>query len=199
MPGPLLVAVIEQTALQGMRAVVGLIAGHALLELVIVLMLVAGLHTVIGRAKVRGTIAVLGGAALVYMGVDMIRNATSLNVDLTRSASAAASWPKLLLLGATISAANPYFTGWWATIGAGQLAQMAPRTVREYACFYLGHETSDYVWYIFVGLLIITGRRWLNGPVYHGLILFCAAAIVLIGVWFLCSGIGLLRPKRKEA
>lgn len=65
MPGPLLVATIGQTTVQGFRAVIGLITGHAILELVIVGLLVGGLHAVINRPRVRGGIGLVGGAALL--------------------------------------------------------------------------------------------------------------------------------------
>jgi threonine/homoserine/homoserine lactone efflux protein len=193
MPGPLLVSVIEQTTVQGFRAVVGLIAGHALLELVIVALLVLGLQRVLQRSRVRGAIGLIGGTALVYMGVDMLRSVGHVSLDLNMMAHAAFSWPQLIAFGALISIANPYFTGWWATIGMGQLAQMAPRTVTEYGAFYVGHELSDFTWYAFVGLLIVTGRRWLTDGIFHGLIIICAGIIVALGLMFLASGVKFLR------
>ena len=188
MPGPFLVAVIQQTAIQGFHAVIALVAGHALLELVTLGFLMLGLQAVIARPRVRGAIGLVGGAALVYMGIDMMRSAAGLRLNLDAAGGAVYSWPKLMLLGAAVCAANPYFTGWWATVGAGQLAHMAPRTAGEYMSFYLGHEASDLAWYSVVGLLVITGRRWLTDGVYRGLIIACAAILVLIGIRFLVTG-----------
>lgn len=190
MPGPLLVVTIGQTAAQGFRAVIGLMTGHALIELLIVALLMAGLRAAVQRPRVRGTIGLVGGAALLWMAWDMLTSAHVTTLELNAEADAAYSWPKLLLWGAAISMANPYFTGWWATIGAGQLAHIAPRTAVEYLSFYLGHETSDFAWYSVVGLAIITGRGWLlaNTGVYHGLIYTCGAIIGLLGLWFVWAG-----------
>lgn len=200
MPGPLLVATIGQTTVQGFRAVIGLITGHAILELVIVALLVGGLQAVISRPRVRGAIGLVGGAALLWMGWDMLAHAADTSIQ-TQAHQSAYSWAQLLIWGAGLCAANPYFTGWWATIGAGQLAHMAPRTVSEYLAFYLGHEASDYVWYSLVGLLIITGKEFLlqNQALYHGLIVACGIVILLLGLWFVYTGITFVAGKKTSA
>lgn len=189
MPGPLLVAVIQQTAIQGFHAAMALVAGHALLELAVVALLVLGFRRVVARPRVRGAIGVIGGIALIYMGADMIRSAAGIRLGLEVEGAAALSVPALLLLGAAVCAANPYFTGWWATVGAGQIAHMAPRTPVQYLSFYLGHEASDFAWYSLVALLVVTGRRWLTDGIYRTMIAVCALALFGIGLWFLVTGI----------
>ena len=189
MPGPLLVAVIGQTTAQGFRAVIGLITGHALLELVTVILLVLGLQAILARPRVRGVIGLVGGAMLAWMGVTMLRDAYGLDLNLSAGAANAWPWWQLLLGGAAVCASNPYFIGWWATVGSGQLAHMAPRTVTEYAAIYLGHEASDYTWYAVVGLIIVTGRGWLSAGAYHAMIYACGAMLAVLGIWFIVTGL----------
>jgi len=188
MPGPLLVMNIQQSTIQGLIAPIGLITGHALLELVTVALLVAGLGAVLRRPRVRGSVGLVGGAALVYMAVDMLRSAGGLSLDLDQSAQVAYPFWQLMVFGAAVCAANPYFLGWWAAVGMGQLAHMAPRSLSEYVAFYLGHEASDYVWYTIVGILIVTGRHLLTEGLYRGLIYVCGAIIGLLGLWFIYTG-----------
>jgi threonine/homoserine/homoserine lactone efflux protein len=189
MPGPLLVAVIGQTTAQGFRAVLGLITGHALLELVTVVLLVLGLQAVLARPRVRGAIGLVGGAMLLWMGVTMLRDAYSVDLKLAAGADSAWPWWQLLVGGAAVCASNPYFIGWWATVGSGQLAHMAPKTVLEYAAFYLGHEASDYTWYAIVGVIIVTGRSWLSAGAYHAMIFACGAMLAALGAWFIVTGV----------
>lgn len=189
MPGPLLVAAIALTASQGYRAVAGLIAGHFILEIFIVSLLVVGLQSVIQRPRVRGVIGVVGGGALIYMGVDMLRHLSAFHFAYEAAgAGGTYSWLKLIMLGIGISAANPYFTGWWATIGAGQLVHMAPRSLTEYAAFLIGHEGSDVGWYFLVAFAVIHGEKLLSDPVYRGLIGLCAVLIAILGLRFLVVG-----------
>lgn len=195
MPGSLLAAVIEKTTRQGLIAVTGLMTGHALLEILIVALLALGLHPILGRPRVRAAIGLVGGAALLYMGLDMVRHAWGSSLNLAAQDAAADSLPLLLLQGALISLLNPYFIGWWATVGAGQIAHMAPKKPSEYLVFYLGHEAADFTWYGLVGILIITSRRWLTDAAYRTLILVCSALILALALRFLWTGWRLLRAR----
>lgn len=201
MPGPFLAMTIGQVGAVGFMAAVWLLLGHAALELLLLVLLVAGLRVVLARAKVRGAIALIGGAALFYMGVDMIRNAAGVQIGMSGAVAAPAG--ELVLLGALISLANPYFTGWWATIGVGQLAHTCPQNNREYLAFYVGHELSDVAWYSFVAVLVVLAQQWLEGAWYHWLIALCGGAIALLALWFLYNGIMLVfnirRPDGKLA
>ena len=187
MPGPLLALVIGQTSAQGFVAVPALMLGHALLELVTVLLIIGGLQVVLQRRAVRGVIGLVGGAALVWMGVDMIRQASQVALDLGAT-EAAFGWGKLIVAGAAVCAANPYFIGWWATIGASGLAHLAPQTPGEYLTFYLAHELSDFAWYTVVGLVIISSKLLLQPSVYRILVLTCGVIIVALAAWFIYTG-----------
>ncbi len=188
MPGPMLVLVIGQTGAQGMGAVWAIVAGHAALEIVTVLLLIAGLRRVLQRPALRGGIGLIGGAFLACMGIDMMLHAHAASLDFGAGGEVV-SWLRLALAGAFVCAVNPYFVGWWATIGTGQLAHAAPCTIGEYITFYLGHELSDFVWYAFVGLIVVTGATWLSGATYMWMILVCGAALVLLSLWFIWTGV----------
>jgi len=189
MPGPMLVLVIGQVgAHQSMMPVLAIVVGHALLEIVTVILLMAGLRRVIQRPAIRGAIGLIGGAFLAYMGATMMLDAQSVTVDFG-AVDAGMPWLQLVLAGAFVCAVNPYFVGWWATIGTGQLAHAAPCNAWEYMAFYLGHELSDLVWYAIVGLIIVTGATWLSASVYMWLILVCGAALVLLSLWFIWTGV----------
>jgi threonine/homoserine/homoserine lactone efflux protein len=189
MPGPMLVLTIGQVgAYQSMDPVWAIVGGHALLEIVTVVLLMVGMREIIQRPKVRGAIGLVGGAFLAYMGVDMMIHAgdASLNLGAT---GAGMPWLELVLAGAAVCIVNPYFVGWWATIGTGQLAHAAPCNLTEYSSFYLGHELSDLVWYAIVGLIVVTGATWLSPTVYMWLITVCGAALILLSLWFIWTGV----------
>ncbi len=189
MPGPMLVLTIGQVgAYQSMDPVWAIVAGHALLEIVTVVLLMVGMRKVIQRPNVRGAIGLVGGAFLAYMGIDMMRHAGDVTLNLD-AANPEMSWLQLMLAGAAVCVVNPYFVGWWATIGTGQLAHTAPCNMTEYISFYLGHELSDFVWYAIVGLIIVTGATWLSPTVYMWLITVCGAALILLSLWFLWTGV----------
>ena len=189
MPGPMLVLTIGQVgAYQSMDPVWAIVGGHALLEIITVVLLMAGMRQVIQRPNVRGAIGLVGGAFLAYMGADMMLHANDVTLNLG-AARAGMPWLELVLAGAAVCIVNPYFIGWWATIGTGQLAHAAPCNMTEYISFYLGHELSDFVWFAIIGLIIVTGATWLSPTVYMWLILVCGAALVLLSLWFIWTGV----------
>ncbi|MCE5228442.1 LysE family transporter [bacterium] len=198
MPGPFLVKVIEQTPLQGFSVPMVMMTGHALLEFIIVVLLVMGLRPLIARTGVRAFIGLVGGVALLYMACDMIRAGWGITLALEGKGSMVYSWPQLMLLGAGVSIVNPYFTGWWGTIGVGQMAQLTPRTKTEYFGFYVGHEIADFSWYGIVGLLLVTSRRWLTDGMYQWLIVSCGTVLLALGVWFFVTGWKLVKGMRTE-
>ncbi|NLF16565.1 MAG: LysE family transporter, partial [Lentisphaerae bacterium] len=88
----------------------------------------------------------------------------------------------------------PYFTGWWATVGTGQMATFGLRRRCDYAAFWVGHELGDVVWYVAVAALLALGRGLLSDAAYQALLMVCGAAIVLVAVAFLVLGVRCLRP-----
>jgi threonine/homoserine/homoserine lactone efflux protein len=189
MPGPMLVLTIGQVgAYQSMDPVWFIVGGHALLEIVTVILLMVGMRHVLGRPNVRGAVSLVGGAFLAAMGVKMLLDAGSASLG-AAAPEPSLPWLWLMLQGAVVCIVNPYFVGWWATIGTGQLAHAAPCNLTEYISFYLGHELSDLVWYAIVGLIVVTGATWLSPTVYMWLITVCGAALILLSLWFIWTGV----------
>jgi threonine/homoserine/homoserine lactone efflux protein len=83
-----------------------------------------------------------------------------------------------------VSLSNPYFTGWWATVGSGQMGALRLTQPSRLLGFFVGHEMGDVVWYVFVSILLVAGRNWLSGGVYHALLLGCGWLILGLGVLF---------------
>ena len=198
MPGPLLAMTIGQVSLTGSWLVVPLMmAGHAALEIVVVGLLIAGLVQVLRSRWPRGIMSLAGGAVLLWMGYGMLHSAGSASLGPGSTERVLSAWG-LVLAGAAVSALNPTFLPWWATVGAGGLAQVAPRTIPEYLSFYLGHELSDFGWYGIVGLALISGRGFLSPRVYGALVLLCGAAVIVLALWFMYTGVQVLRGRPEK-
>lgn len=185
-PGPMLALVIGQTLAQGMRAVLFILLGHALLEAVLCGGIALGLAAALRKPRVRGGLAVIGGIMLGLMGLDIVAHAAEMSIE-TASAN-----PKSALLlmaaGVGVSISNPYFTGWWATIGTGQVATFGLKSTTDYILFWFGHELGDIVWFVFVAAILVLGKAWITDPVYHLLLWGCGGAVVGLGLIFLGVG-----------
>ena len=80
----------------------------------------------------------------------------------------------LVLTGALISLANPYWSLWWATLGLGFLAQAREFGLSGIAFFYSGHIFADFLWYSLISLAVSKGKTYLSPKLYRGIIIVCA-------------------------
>lgn len=187
MPGPLLTVTISETARRGGLAALVLVTGHALLELIMVAALAVGLSKILGAQLVVRIIGVIGGLFLLWMGFGAVRDAALRRVSLSEaSAGPAGNQGLLIASGAATSLANPYWTLWWATIGAGFLAKsIAQAGAVGIGLFYAGHILGDYAWYGAVGFSVAAGRRVLSDRIYRAVLLVCGAFLIALAVSFI--------------
>lgn len=191
-PGPLLVLVVGKVLAQGFAAVLFILLGHALLEGLFIVGFAFGLARFLQRRRVRGVLAVVGGLALGWMGVDILTHAGEWT--LSGSKGIPMSWPMLVVAGAAFSMSNPYFTGWWATVGAGQIATFRLRDALDYLVFWVGHEMGDIIWYVFVAALLALGRNVLSDDIYQVLLFVCGGIICALAVVFFVLGVRCFSP-----
>ncbi|MBN1368023.1 MAG: LysE family transporter [Dehalococcoidales bacterium] len=187
MPGPLLALTIGETVRYGFRAGPLIVLGHAILELALVIALVFGLSRIIGNMLVVSIIGIVGGLALVYMGFSSVRQGWR-NVEMLASAAKTAS-RKLVVSGIVVSASNPYWALWWATIGMTYLLWSLNLGVGGVAAFFGGHISADIVWYMFIALVIVKGKQYISNKAYRWFLIVCGVALVGLGIYFIFSGI----------
>lgn len=107
-------------------------------------------------------IALIGGALLIYMGLDMIICAVKNKVKIDINQEQANNG-NMILSGFLLSAINPCFLIWWAIIGLGFLLEAYKAYgTRGVILFYIGHVSTDFIWYGFIGLLIGTTKKSLT-------------------------------------
>lgn len=188
MPGPLLAVNISEAARQGFRAGPLLVLGHGIVELILVVALAWGLSEILGQSLVAGIIGVLGGLFLLGMAFALLRRARHAVAPLEVSPQSARRGRWLLVTGAVLSVANPFWLVWWATVGTTWVMwSLAVGTVGV-VVFYFGHILSDLGWYSLVSLVVARGRRFMSSRVYRGLLAFCGVALTGLGVYFVVSG-----------
>ena len=195
-PGPLLTVTISQSAQRGFWQGPLLILGHAIAELAIVLALTAGLSRLLKQKAVAGLIGLLGGAFLLWMGLDIARSAWWGTVSLSlTSAERSGTQVRPVMAGALVSISNPYWILWWATVGVSYVALALRQGPLGLGSFYVGHILADLSWYSLVAFVITAGRSLLSQPVYRGILLICGLFLIALSVYFIYSGLNFLRGK----
>ena len=192
MPGSLLTYTLRQSLSVGPKSGFIIIAGHALLELVLIVCIFLGLDMVLKSNTAQTVIGLIGGALLCYMGVDMIskamRKRLSISMDSTRD-----STKSMLISGMLISAANPYFLLWWAVIGLGFLME-AYRTHAAVgvAMYFFGHIFADFIWYGLISVVVGTTRKFIKETPYRIVIMLLGGLLIFFGARFFISALALV-------
>jgi threonine/homoserine/homoserine lactone efflux protein len=193
-PGPVSTAIVSQSPRQGWTIGPLVTAGHAVMELVIVILIAFGLTASLSYPQIRVGIALVGGLLLLWMGVGMLLNALhdhstiqDPNLD-TRLMS----HRKVLLLGVMATISNPFWFAWWITIASGYLLEARVLGLASIAAFYLGHISADFGWNTLLSTVFSGGRRWMTGRVYRVVIGLCSAFLVYLGLTFCVHSVQLL-------
>lgn len=189
MPGPLLTYVINGSLRKGFIAGPLLVLGHALLELVLVVLMVFGLNRLFANPTFTATMGLVGGLILLWMGYGMVKAALKKEISIEDEAQATGKVTGLVLPGALVSVSNPYWILWWATVGMTYLANAYQSGVLGAGAFYFGHILSDLLWYSLVAWIVAFGRKILNDAVYRGLITVFGIILVYFAGRFIVDGI----------
>jgi threonine/homoserine/homoserine lactone efflux protein len=162
-----------------------LIAGHAILELALVVALLMGLAPLLKMEPVFIVIALAGSAVLLWMGVGMLKSLPTVTLDTNGSS---VGGKNLILSGILMSLVNPYWSIWWATIGLGYILHSMDAGAMGVVAFFSGHILGDLFWYAAVSAAIWKGRRLLSDRGYRILIGTCAVFLIVFSCLFAWSG-----------
>jgi threonine/homoserine/homoserine lactone efflux protein len=188
MPGPVLALTISSVAQRGFRAAPLIIAGHALLELALVIALVFGLSRFIDSDFIASIIGIVGGSVLIGIGVMTVIKGRHSTNPLSGPVTYATRDHMLVVSGIVTSISNPFWFLWWATIGITYLLWSLKLGAAGVAAFFAGHTLGDFGLYALVGLVITKGMRFINDSVYRWMLIVCGVMLVGLGIYFIVSG-----------
>ncbi|NLK25571.1 MAG: LysE family transporter [Euryarchaeota archaeon] len=176
-PGPVFATALAR-GLDDAKAGLKISAGHALVEIPLILAIFFGFMTILQDQYVLAIIGLVGGIFLLYMGVGMFRlNEEDIGSSDERHGSFAA--------GAVLSATNPYFLLWWATVGAALIALAASFGWWMIPLFAAVHLACDLAWLGFVSYSASRSRLLIRGKWLKGLYMACGGFLMIFALYFL--------------
>ena len=190
MPGPLLTITITESLRRGFITAPLLMAGHAILELLLLYAILLGLSPLLKTQWFFIAISLAGGAILLGMAWSLWRSLPNLTLDGAGRAEKAER--NLVLSGITVSVSNPYFAIWWVTIGLGYITQSLRFGPAGIACFFAGHILADCLWYGAVSLALARGKRFISPSMYRTLMSAGASMLAFFACYFFYSGLNRL-------
>ena len=195
MPGPVTTLIVTETARRGFIAGPLITLGHSLLELAMVVALVFGLGDLLKQNAIAGTIGLLGGLFLLWMGFDIVKSAWQgkVSFDTTQRGDGTRVSGNPIIGGILTSIANPYWFMWWATVGAAYLITFRAFGITGIIAFYIGHSLADWVWSNALAFVVATGRRVMTDRVYRCILIVCGVFLIALSFYFVSAGINFLR------
>lgn len=186
MPGALLTVTISESSRRGMLAGPLLIVGHSILEFALVIALLLGLAPLFELQSFFIAVSLIGGGILLWMAFGMFRALPSLTIAWDAQET---QGDNLILTGALMSAVNPYWIIWWATIGIVYITQSREYGLWGLFAFFVGHILADFVWYTIVSVTVGKGRAFFSDRIYRGVIGVCATVLLVFACVFIYRGL----------
>jgi threonine/homoserine/homoserine lactone efflux protein len=182
MPGPLFATTVAK-GYQDPQAGLKISAGHAVIEIPLIIAIFFGLEVVLRERSVIAVIGIVGGAFLLYMGLSMFRQ----KVD---GEQVQGSRLGPFTAGIALTAMNPYFLLWWATVGASLIGLTSGYGLIMLPAFAAVHLACDLGWHQFISFSVHRSRHVLTGRGYRILFSGCGAVLVFFALYFMASSIG---------
>ena len=187
-PGPLLTFTIYKSIKKkrGYLEAIYILLGHATIELVLILALLAGASFFIQNIIFLTVVGIIGGIFLVIFGILVIRDVLKAEVNIEFDNSHHKGYKGNSYIGGIIvSLSNPYWEFWWAIIGLGFLISYNISFANPIGLllFFLGHELGDIVWYLPISIIAYLGRKSLNHKIFKYVLIVCGAFMVIFGTY----------------
>jgi len=178
-PGPVTTAAIAMGARS--RYAGALIAlGHAILEFPLIILIILGMAQFLKSSKIQIAIGLAGGIFLLIMAIQMLRSLTK-----TQNLNDKSARHKPILTGLILSASNPYFLLWWATIGLALATTAGSFGVWAFALFALTHWLTDLLWFQALSYASFKGTTLLGQKSQRIVLTICSLALLLFGLFFI--------------
>jgi threonine/homoserine/homoserine lactone efflux protein len=165
-----------------------IILGHALIELILILVLLAGATILFQNIIFLTVIGIVGGSFLIIFGILVIRNTAKIDptVDFNLHDDTIRGYKGNSFFGGIIvSLSNPYWEFWWAVIGLGFMVNynISFSNPAGLILFFIGHELGDIVWYLPISTFVYLGGKKLNSKIYKYILIICASFMIIFGLY----------------
>ncbi len=177
LPGPLTAATVAK-GYSNRHAGALIAAGHAVVEIPLIVAIYLGFGRFIGSPQVVHGIYLMGGLMLLYLGFRMFRATGRASGEMSGLPASA------LVTGIVITATNPAFYIWWATVGIALIAGAATFGHIGIVLLALVHLPCDLVWSEFLSVGTFESRRWWTQKVQRVVFRVCALVLAGFGMWF---------------
>lgn len=178
-PGPLTAAAIA-TGSRNRYAGLILALGHGIIEFPLMILIILGMGRIFESAKTQIVIGLAGGTFLLLMAGQML-----ISLKTTENPQSQVRKQKPILTGLILSAGNPYFLLWWATVGLTLATGAAQLGIWAFALFAIVHWLCDCIWLQTLSWASFKGAKMFGGKSQRIVLMICSAALLFFGLFFI--------------
>jgi threonine/homoserine/homoserine lactone efflux protein len=207
-PGPLFFANLIYGSKEGFYSGVKIALGHTIVELLLVILLAAGIF---GFSSFKLTnesiriIGLVGGTAIIIFSIsqitDIIKRRRNTDVANDKNKSSYSYFSKIsnkgrrlerpFIIGLTFSALNPFFIIWWLTVGLKLISDSVSLfgIVEGILILFSLHIWMDYAWLSVTAYLMSKGRLILKERLYEYFLLSISFVLASYGLYLVVEKI----------
>ena len=163
--------------------------GHGIVEIPLIFALMLGLHFFFEMNTVKIGIGIAGGGFLLWMGYGMLRQIQNTQDNQKDSFNSNST-----MTGIILSATNPYFLLWWATVGLNLALGAKELGIFALVVFAIVHWLCDLVWLSilsFGAFYTNKGAGLFSKHFEKGILIFCGIALLVFGFKFMIDALRL--------
>lgn len=184
-PGPMTAAAIGRGSRSPHSGSVMAI-GHGVIEIPLLLLIILGIGPIFQSLFARTGIGIFGGGFLIWMGISMLKGADSADGE-----QRAVSRKGPFMTGLLLSAGNPYFLIWWATVGLNLVNKARQLGGAAFFMFAVIHWLCDLFWLELLSFSSYRGMKLLNEKSRIWIERGCAIVMIIFGLLFIYNAASL--------
>lgn len=182
MPGPMF-AVTLAKSYKSPWAGAQMALGHAVVEVPLILLIRFGFSGFFQHTAVQFGLSIIGGAMIVWLGISMFMARAKVVREGKDSPYSA------FVAGIVMSALNPFFLLWWATVGVTLIMKFDSYGAAGLGVMAGVHWACDLAWLSFVSFSIFKTRSFISPRWQEWLFIIISLLLVFFGFRFIISGI----------
>jgi len=175
-PGALSAVTINH-GIRNSRAGVSVAIGHGIVEVPLLFLIYYGVGALMQISGFQATIGIIGGVLMGWMGVSIVRSSGT--VVSKGKLEESSVWA-----GVMLSAGNPYFLLWWATVGSSLVIRSVEYGLVGVLLFGICHRMCDLVWLWLLAFLAHRASASFGGAFVRVTSLVSGSFLLIIGFRF---------------
>ena len=176
-PGALSAVTIHH-GMRNSRAGVSVAIGHGIVEVPLLILIYYGVGALMQISGFQVSIGILGGVLMAWMGVTIVVSGGTVVSEGKLGDSSV--WA-----GVMLSAGNPYFLIWWATVGSSLVIRSVEYGLVGVLLFWICHWMCDLVWLWLLAFFANRASANFGGAFVRITSLISGSFLLIIGVRFI--------------